>query len=265
MARRLWRRVIRTVLLACLAVVVLLATLILTLRWVHPLTSAFMLEADWDAWRAHETGYRTQYHWVPLEAISPQLAIAVIASEDQQFPFHAGFDFKSIREAVQAHERGATLRGASTITQQVAKNLFLWSGRSFVRKGMEATLTVMLELLWPKDRILEVYLNVAQFGHGIYGVEAASERYFHQPAARVSRSDAAVLAGVLPNPERLHADAPSRYLLSRRDWIVGQMAHLGGPAYLSGIEAADHPGRGAPASNATTASGATASRSPAAQ
>jgi monofunctional biosynthetic peptidoglycan transglycosylase len=247
MLRSLWRWLVRTLLLTCLTVVLLAAGVVLALRWVHPPTSAFMLEARWDAWRGREPGYRTQYRWVDLESISPQLAIAVIASEDQQFPFHAGFDFKSIREAVRAHERGRSLRGASTITQQVAKNLFLWSGRSFFRKGMEATLTVMLELLWPKDRILEVYLNIAQFGHGVYGVEAAAEHYFHLPAIRVGRSDAALLAGVLPNPERLRADAPSRYLLSRRDWILGQMAHLGGPAYL-GIEAA---GR---------AAGATASR-----
>jgi monofunctional biosynthetic peptidoglycan transglycosylase len=239
----LWRWLIRTLLLACLAVVLLSAAIVLALRWVHPPTSAFMLEARADAWRAGEAGYRTQYRWVDLESISPQLAIAVIASEDQQFPFHAGFDFKSIREAVRAHERGRSLRGASTITQQVAKNLFLWPGRSLVRKGMEATLTVMLELLWPKDRILEVYLNIAQFGHGIYGVEAAAQRYLHLPAARVNRSDAALLAGVLPNPERLRVDAPSPYLLSRRDWIVGQMAHLGGAAYLSGIEAAGHSPR----------------------
>ena len=247
MARRsLWRRLTRAILLACLAVVLLAAALVLMLRWVHPPTSAFMLEARWDAWRQRESSYRTQYRWVDLESISPQLAIAVIASEDQQFPYHAGFDFKSIREAVRAHERGRSLRGASTLTQQVAKNLFLWSGRSFIRKGMEATLTVMLELFWPKERILEVYLNIAQFGHGIYGVEAAAERYFHVSAARVTRGDAALLAGVLPNPERLRADAPSRYLLSRRDWIVEQMAHLGGPAYLSGIEAAERPGSAKP-------------------
>jgi monofunctional biosynthetic peptidoglycan transglycosylase len=236
--RSLWQRLIRAILLVCAVVVLLAAALILTLRWIRPVTSAFMLEAHWDAWRNHESGYRTQYRWVDLESISPQLAIAVIASEDQQFPFHAGFDFKSIREAVLAHERGRTLRGASTITQQVAKNLFLWSGPNFIRKGMEAALTVMLELFWPKDRILEVYLNIAQFGHGIYGVEAASQRYFHMPAIRVTRNEAALLAGVLPSPERLRVDAPSRYLLSRRDWIVEQMGHLGGPAYLSGIEAA---------------------------
>jgi monofunctional biosynthetic peptidoglycan transglycosylase len=173
---------------------------------------------------------------VPLEQISPQAAIAVIASEDQLFPFHAGFDLKSIREAVRAHERGHKLRGASTITQQVAKNLFLWSGRSFVRKGLEAMITVMIETMWPKERILEVYLNIVQFGRGIYGVEAAARHYFFESAARLTRQQSALLAVVLPNPLRLHVDAPSSYVLAQRDWTLKQMADLGGPAYLREIE-----------------------------
>jgi monofunctional biosynthetic peptidoglycan transglycosylase len=160
----------------------------------------------------------------------------VIASEDQQFPFHAGFDFKSIREAVRAHEQGRKLRGASTITQQVAKNLFLWSGRSLVRKGLEALITVMIETLWPKERILEVYLNIVQFGRGIYGVEAAAQHFFHQHAARLTRAQSALLAVVLPNPLRLRVDAPSSYVLAQRDWTLKQMADLGGPAYLKEIE-----------------------------
>jgi len=195
-----------------------------------------MLEARLQALLDHERDYRTDYRWVPLERISPQAAIAVIASEDQTFPFHAGFDFKSIREAVRAHERGRKLRGASTITQQVAKNLFLWPGRSLVRKGLEALLTVMIEALWPKERILEVYLNIAQFGRGIYGVEAAAHRFFHVGAAQLTRSQSALLAVVLPNPLRLHADAPSSYVLGQRDWTLKQMADLGGPAYLKEIE-----------------------------
>ena len=141
-----------------------------------------------------------------LEQISPNAAFAVIASEDQQFPFHAGFDFNSIREAVRAHERGRRLRGASTISQQVAKNLFLWPGHSFVRKGLEAYFTVLIEAMWPKERILEVYLNIAQFGDGIYGVQAAGERFLHKPLRASPLREAALLAAVLPNPERLHAD-----------------------------------------------------------
>jgi monofunctional biosynthetic peptidoglycan transglycosylase len=209
---------------------------VLLLRWLHPLTSAFMLESSLAAWRSQQHAYRTDFQWVSLEQISPHVAIAVIASEDQQFPFHAGFDFDSIREAVRASERGKRLRGASTISQQVAKNLFLWPGHSFVRKGLEAYFTVLIETLWPKERILEMYLNIAQFGDGIYGVQAAARRFWHQPARQVSSSEAALLAAVLPNPERLHAERPSRYLLMRRDWILGQMRDLGGPAYLRAVE-----------------------------
>jgi len=199
-------------------------------------TSAFMLAARLHAVSDRDSGYRTDYRWVSLEQISSHAALAVIASEDQLFPFHAGFDINSIREAVRANERGKRLRGASTISQQVAKNLFLWSDHSFVRKGLEAWFTVLIEAMWPKERILEVYLNIIQLGKGVYGVEAASQRYFHKPAARLSSSEAAVLAAVLPNPLRLHADNPSRYVLSRRDWILGQMSDLGGSSYLQALE-----------------------------
>jgi monofunctional biosynthetic peptidoglycan transglycosylase len=206
------------------------------LRWIHPPTSAFMLTAHAEALLDGDYRYRTQYEWVPLEAISPQAAIAVIASEDQQFPFHYGFDFRSIREAVRAHERGGKLRGASTITQQVAKNLFLWPGRSFARKALEAALTLALETVLPKERILEIYLNIAQFGPGVYGVQAAARHFFHEPAAELTREQSALLAVVLPNPRLLRVDAPSHYVLSQREWILRQMANLGGPAYLHGIE-----------------------------
>ncbi len=207
------------------------------LRFWHPLTSAYMLAARIDAARARDRGYRTHYIWVDLEHIAPTAALAVIASEDQRFPFHAGFDFGSIRQAVRASERGKRLRGASTISQQVARNLFLWSGRSYVRKGLEAGYTVLLEACWPKERILEVYLNIAQFGRGIYGVEAASRSFFHEPATRLTREQAALLAAVLPNPLLLRVASPSRYVLARRDWILGQMRLLGGDAYLESVEA----------------------------
>jgi monofunctional glycosyltransferase len=219
-----------------LLALLLLMGAVISLRWVDPPTSAFMLTARAEAALDGDRRYRTEYQWVNLEAISPQAAIAVIASEDQQFPYHFGFDFNSIREAVRAHERGGKLRGASTITQQVAKNLFLWSGRSFVRKGLEATLTLMLETTLPKERILELYLNIAEFGRGIYGVEAAARHFFHKHASGLTREESALLAVVLPNPHQLRVDAPSRSVLSQRDWTLKQMANLGGPAYLHGIE-----------------------------
>ena len=229
-------RLLKWFLIVLLAWLLLTATPVLLLRWLRPLTSAFMLEAAAQAWAAQDHGYRTDFEWVSLEQISPHAAIAVIASEDQLFPFHAGFDFDSIREAVRESERGRRLRGASTISQQVAKNLFLWSRHSLVRKGLEAYFTVLIEALWPKERILEMYLNVAQFGNGVYGVQAAAERFWHKPARRLTSADAALLAAVLPNPLRLHADRPSRYVLSRRDWILDQMRMLGGPEYLRALE-----------------------------
>jgi monofunctional biosynthetic peptidoglycan transglycosylase len=227
---------LRLIALALLGWLLITATPVLLLRWLHPLTSAFMLEASIGAWRSGERNYRTDFEWVSLEQISPHAAIAVIASEDQQFPFHTGFDLDSIRQAVRDSERGKRLRGASTISQQVAKNLFLWNGFSFVRKGLEAYFTVLIETLWPKERILEMYLNVAQFGDGIYGVQAAARSFWHKPALRLSSADAALLAAVLPSPLRLHAERPSRYVLQRRDWILGQMRDLGGAAYLRALE-----------------------------
>ena len=233
---RLARRLLKTLGAALLAWVLVTAIPVLVLRWLHPLTSAIMLEAQLEARLAGQHRYQTDYRWVDLEHISPHAAIAVIASEDQQFPFHAGFDFDSIRDAVRASERGRRLRGASTISQQVARNLFLWPGRSFVRKGIEAYFTVLLEALWPKERILEVYLNVAQFGRGIYGVEAAARRFYHEPASRLTAGQAALLAAVLPDPVRWHVDRPSRFVAWKQQWILAQMRNLGGAAYLREVK-----------------------------
>ncbi len=209
---------------------------VLALRWIDPWTSAFMIATRKDAILAGDFRYSNDYRWVDLEQVSPHAALAVIASEDQQFPFHFGFDFKSIREAVRHNARSKRVRGASTISQQVAKNLFLWRGRSWVRKGLEAWFTVLIEASWPKERILEVYLNVAEFGRATYGVEAASQRFFRKPAARLTRAQAATLAAVLPNPIRFRADAPSPYVLARRGKILGQMRALGGPSYLRQLD-----------------------------
>ena len=223
---------------------------VLLLRWVDPPASAFMIEARMHARHEGRRHYRTHYHWVDLAGISREASMAVIAAEDQHFPFNDGFDFPSILEAIRAHEHGARLRGASTITQQVAKNLFLWSGRSFARKGLEAVLTVMIDGLWPKQRVLAVYLNIAQFGPGVYGVDAAARQYFHESASRLTRVQSALLAAVLPDPDRLHVAAPSPYVLSERNWIVGQIANLGGTSYLRNI----HPYPGMPERAITAAS-----------
>jgi monofunctional biosynthetic peptidoglycan transglycosylase len=243
MAKRtgLGRRLARWSAIALLACLGTSVGAVLLLRWVEPWTSAFMVGTRKDALLARNFDYANDYRWVDLEQVSPHAAIAVIAAEDQQFPFHAGFDFKSIREAIRHNARSERVRGASTISQQVAKNLFLWRGRSYLRKGLEAWFTVLIEVLWPKERILEVYLNIAEFGRGVYGVEAASQRFFRKPASRLTRSQAATLAAVLPNPVRLRVDAPSRYVLARRGRILGQMRALGGPAYLRQLDDDEPP------------------------
>lgn len=204
---------------------------VIVLRWVPPLTSSIMLQREIGARLTGKGGFVLRHHWVPLRQISPELAIAVVAAEDQKFPVHSGFDWGSIGDVIT--EGDLRPRGASTLTQQVAKNVFLWPGRSFVRKGLEAWFTVLLEAFWPKRRILEVYLNVAEFGPGLYGAGAASERTFGKPASALDRREAALLAAVLPNPRRLRAADPSPYVLARADWIERHVARLGGPAYLS--------------------------------
>ena len=226
---------LRWVLWLIAAFLVLTAGPVIVLRWLPPPTSSYMLQARIQALFSGHPGYRSQYRWTPLARISPHAELAVIASEDQRFPFHDGFDLRSIREALEDHAEGDRLRGASTISQQTAKNLFLWGGRSYLRKALEAWFTVLMEHLWPKTRILEMYLNVAQFGGGVYGVGAASPRYFHRSPAELSEGQAALLAAVLPNPVKLRVDRPSAYVLSRRDFIEGQMRDLGGTAYLRNL------------------------------
>jgi monofunctional biosynthetic peptidoglycan transglycosylase len=208
-----------------------------SLRWINPPVTAFIAEAQAAAWSSRDANYVYRHNWVDLDRISPNLPLAVVASEDQKFPEHWGFDVPAIEKAYALNQHSHKVRGASTISQQAAKNLFLWSGRSYFRKGLEAYFTVLIEALWPKRRILEVYLNIAEFGYGTYGAEAAAQRFFHKPASRLSRDDAAVLAAVLPNPERYSAAAPSRYVQQRREWILGQMQALGGPEMLDEIDA----------------------------
>jgi monofunctional glycosyltransferase len=233
----LLRRLARGLLYLVLGTATLMLLTVVALRWLNPPTSAFMIESALAARLAGEHDYATHYQWVDLEQISPQAALAVIASEDQQFPFHAGFDFNSIREAVRHNASSRHTRGASTISQQVAKNLFLWPGGGYFRKSLEAGFTLLIEWCWPKERILEVYLNIAEFGRGIYGVQAAAQRYFHENARRLNRADSALLAAVLPNPRRLRVDAPSDYVWARSEWIAEQMQGLGGTAYLNQVEA----------------------------
>ena len=232
-----WRRLVALALWLLAGWLALTILAVLALRWVAPLTSAFMLESRAAALLARDFGYRCDYRWTPYADISRHAKLAVIASEDQKFAFHPGFDFEAIDAAIRERERGKRLRGASTISQQVAKNLFLWPGPSLVRKGLEAYLTLLIELLWPKQRILEVYLNVAEFAPGVYGVGAAAPRLFHGTPQRLTQYQAALLAAVLPNPKRLHADRPSAYVQRRAESIIEQMNALGGAAYIRGLGA----------------------------
>lgn len=199
---------------------------VLPWRWLDPPTSAFML-------RAGAQGIEVEHLWVDWRDMAEHLPIAIVAAEDQRFPFHHGFDVASIRTALD--ERRDRMRGASTLSQQVAKNLFLWSGRSWVRKGLEAWFTLAIEGLWPKRRILEVYLNICQLGPRTYGVGAAAERFFGGAAHEISAEQAALLAAVLPNPERMSVAKPSAYVRERAAWIERQVAQLGGASYLADL------------------------------
>lgn len=168
-----------------------------------------------------------QHDWVPMEEISNNLKVAVIASEDQNFPVHNGFDVKAIEKAIENNRKGKRVRGASSISQQTAKNVFLWPQRSWVRKGFEVYFTFLIETFWSKERILEVYLNSIEMGKGIYGAEAASRAWFNKPASALTPHEAAALAAILPNPRQYRANPASSYIQGRKNWIVRQMQNMG--------------------------------------
>ena len=211
-----------------------LATLVLVaaLRWIDPPVSSFMARQALIGWWNGRPPPQYYHAWVPWARIPPALPLAVIAGEDQRFAEHHGFDPVELRKALATWRAGGGLRGASTITQQTAKNLFLWPGRSWLRKGLEAWFAGLIEFLWPKERILEVYLNIVQFSPSTYGVGAASERYFQRPVEALGAPEAALLAAVLPAPGAYRLDRPSARLQRRADWIAGQVQRLGGRRYL---------------------------------
>jgi monofunctional biosynthetic peptidoglycan transglycosylase len=215
--------------LVCVLFVVLSVGAVLALRSVNPPTTAVMLLQPGAVAEIEHT-------WVPRSALAWDAARAVIASEDQRFIEHRGIDFVSLDKALADYRGGDDLRGASTITQQVAKNLFLWQGRSFVRKGLEAYFAVLIELCWTKERILEVYLNIAEFGPRVFGVEAAAREYFGSSAASLRLADAALLAAVLPNPASLSAARPSAYVRDRQEAIVAQIRLLESRGHYRGID-----------------------------
>lgn len=207
---------------------------VLCLRWIDPPTSSFMIQHRIAAWSDDQDAPYLHHAWVDWDAIAPAVSLAVVAAEDQRFPKHRGFDLVEIEKAWERFRASGKLRGASTISQQVAKNLFLWQNKDLVRKGLEAWFTILIETTWSKQRILEVYLNIAQFSPDTYGVGAAGRRYFDRPASALRERDAAMLAAVLPNPNLYRLGAPSRYLNKRAAWVRKQMRQLGA-GYLDGL------------------------------
>lgn len=215
---------------ALFSLFILLIISVLALRWVNPPATSFTLQEDWQALSAER--YNLRDYWVPVDDIPAHMKWAVVASEDQLFWEHNGFDVESIREAWEQRQAGVRSRGASTISQQVAKNLYLWPAHSFFRKGLEAGITVIIELFWPKERIIEVYLNIAEFGPGLFGIGKASEHYFGKSATDLLPEQAAQLAAVLPSPKRMRVNPPSPYAYERSRWILRQMTQLTGIAYV---------------------------------
>ncbi|MBU2278626.1 MAG: monofunctional biosynthetic peptidoglycan transglycosylase [Gammaproteobacteria bacterium] len=205
---------------------VLILSLVLIFAYVPVPYTGMMLERQLTAWWQAKQNYQARHQWVPLSQISPHVLQAAVASEDQKFLDHNGFDMQAIEKALVYNSKGKKTRGASTISQQTAKNVFLWSDRSWLRKGLETGFTVLIEAVWGKPRILEVYLNSIEFGPGVFGVEAAAQRYFSTSAAKLTRQQAALLVTVLPNPHRLLLQRPSPYMVKRQQWVLKQMRQL---------------------------------------
>lgn len=226
---RLHRRITRDI----VWVLLMLLLAITSLRWIDPLTSSVMLQHNITALRTggFDSKEFVHYQWVDWDNIASALALAVVASEDQRFPLHVGIDTAELQMAI---KQGGH-RGASTITQQVAKNMFLWQGRSYFRKAIEAALALYINFAWGKRRVLEIYLNIARVGENTYGVGAASWRFFNKPASRINRFEAARLAAVLPNPEQFSLRHSSRYIADRQHRILKQMQQLGGLSYLDAL------------------------------
>ncbi|QJQ94803.1 MULTISPECIES: monofunctional biosynthetic peptidoglycan transglycosylase [Halomonadaceae] len=231
MMRHVVYRSVRIFAIALLGFVGISIVLVLMLRVVPVFGSMVMVERKVQSWVAREP-ISIQQQWRPWSELSSHAKLAVIAAEDQRFPFHRGFDLDAMRSAWESNRAGGSLRGASTISQQTAKNLFLWTGRSWLRKGLEAWFTVLIELLWPKERILEVYLNIAEWDSGVFGLEAAGQHYFGVDAHQLTEVQASRLAAILPNPRAWDAARPGPHVERRSGWIRQQMRNLGGAAYL---------------------------------
>ncbi len=230
--RRWGRRLLALPLLFLLATVLQVGAL----RFVDPWFSTFMAIRQFEAWGKGDWRFRVAYDWRDLDAMSSHVPVALVAAEDQRFADHHGFDLAAIEKARKNNARGRKVRGASTISQQTAKNLFLWSGRSWVRKGVEAWYTVLIETLWPKHRIIEVYANIVEFGDGVYGAQAAARTYFRKDAGRLGAAEAARMAAVLPSPRHYSIARPGPYVQRRANAIQRQMRFIGGSDYLESLD-----------------------------
>ena len=222
MLKKFFRFLFKTV----LWFVVVSIALVVLFRWV-PVPATPLMAIRYFEQKKEDKNRVFKHDWVPLEKISKNLQLAVICSEDQNFVTHSGFDMKAIEKAMEHNKKGKKVRGASTISQQTAKNVFLWPQRSWLRKGLETYFTFLIELIWPKERIMEVYLNSIEMGNGIYGAEAASQYWFKKSASKLLPSEAAAIAAILPKPLSYKAKPPTSYIQSRIAWILKQMGYYG--------------------------------------
>ena len=230
MLNKIKRIFIKWLLYAMLGWLLLSLLIVLPFRWLNPPVSMVMLER----WLTHDD-YSIQQTWLSWDEMPKKAALAVITSEDQRFPLHQGFDVDAIMKALNEAEEGGRLRGASTISQQVAKNMFLWTGRSWLRKGLEVWFTSLIEVTWGKQRILEVYMNIAEWGPGVFGIEAASQYHFDKRASQLTDMQAALLASTLPSPLKYDPARPAQHLIDRARWNLAQQRKLGGTNWLAPI------------------------------
>lgn len=231
---KLSKKVLRLVLYAIIFFIIISFLSVLVLKWIDPFITSIILQRKVNALFSGESFF-VEMEWSDYDKISKNISLAVIASEDQNFPFHFGFDVEQIEKVIEQSRKGRRLRGASTITQQLAKNLFLWEDRNIIRKGLEAYFTILLEALIDKKRILEIYLNVIEMDDMIFGVGSACSIFYQNDVKRISKEQAALLAAVIPNPKRFSVTNPSSYILRRKEWIMKQMNSLGGTSYLENL------------------------------
>lgn len=228
----IWKIILGFVILSVLSVIIF--------RWVAvPITPLMVMRCIEQ--KSEGKPMKMKHEWVNLEQISPKLQLAVVCSEDQNYLKHFGFDWGAIEKAMKENEQGKRVRGASTITQQTAKNVFLWPGRSYIRKGFEVWFTVLVEIFWSKERIMEVYLNSIEMGNGVYGAEAAAQHWYKKKALKLTKDESAGIAAVLPNPLKFSANPPTNYIIKRKTWIKQQMNYWGNKLDYSKYKDDDEP------------------------